>query len=152
MKLSSDLNKETLFDQLCESLKEFQIEKEVDDRYQKIWDDLYKTMDEKHIEILHSEFKQMEEARNSGRKYYHSLFCEVCCLMVIFHDHYNRLGERSLNPGPLRMPFELAEILMQKKDVESHFTCPGCKYFWLPISRKTGESYFTRCPLCETDL
>jgi len=140
-----------LFGQLCESLNDFQEERKVDDAHQQIMQQLYKTMDEKHITFYKSELNKVSEARKIGEKYYPNTLCFIISMMIVIHLQY-RSGVSSIIPGPLSLPPELAEVWIRKEFWEPSFQCPECKFNWLPCSKKSYESYFKICPICGENL
>jgi hypothetical protein len=150
--LSDDLNKNMLFGHLCESLNDFQKEKEVDDSYKKVWKDLYKTMSDEHIKFLESEFIKVQEARKIGEKYYPNQLFYTIAEMITFHHQMYEQGKNSSHLGALAMPPKLAEAWMQQEFMAPCFQCPECKFNWLPYSEKTFRSYLAQCPICGENL
>lgn len=151
MKLSDDLNKDELFDHLCESLNYFQEKITPIDGHLQIMKQLYKTMDEKHIKFFNSELKKDREAQKIGKRYKPNTLCEIISWMIIIHLQY-RSGMNSIIPGPLSLPPEVAEVWIQRESGGPTFQCPGCKYNWLPCLENSTESYFKICPICKKNL
>ena len=151
MRLSDGLNKGMLFDHLCESLNYFQEKRTFFDDHYEIMVQLYKTMDEKHIEFFKSELKKDRDAQKTGKKYIPSMLGYIISLMIIIHRQY-RSGVNSIVPGPLSLPPEVAEVWIQRECGELTFQCPECNYFWLPFLENSRESYFKICPICGENI
>ena len=127
-------------------------EKEVNDSYKKVWKDLYKTMSDKHIKFLESEFIKVEEARKIGEKYYPNQLFYTIAEMITLHHEMHEQGKDSSHLGPLSMLPEIAEAWMQQEFMAPSFQCPGCSFRWLPCSKGTYQSYFKLCPICGENL
>ena len=153
MKLSTDLNKDELFDQLCESAEEICEKKENDRCIQDAFDTLFSTMAEKHVEFVISEMKHMGEMRKAGKKFYPNELTLECGFMVVCH-YVNTINGLDHMLSPLAMPQEVAEIYLNDQDATALSDCSKCR-FCSPVSLTPGgkaHKHFTHCPLCGTEL